>query len=90
MSNKSVLKRQRQNIKKRKYNKYKKKTIKILIKNIKKDLIEKKIDNIKILKNLSFVFSKLDKLRIKKIIHINKVSRIKSQLSNLVNKYKAH
>ncbi|WGH27185.1 MAG: 30S ribosomal protein S20 [Candidatus Shikimatogenerans bostrichidophilus] len=83
MSNKSVLKRNRQNIKKRKYNKYKIIKLKNLIKNFKKKF---KIYNFnKNNKYLSKIFSFLDKLKIKKIIHINKSSRIKSQLSNLIN-----
>ncbi|WGH25064.1 MAG: 30S ribosomal protein S20 [Candidatus Shikimatogenerans bostrichidophilus] len=86
MASKSSIKRQKQNINKRKYNKYKYNIIKKFIKNFKIKL--NKLDNIKKKKKLSLLFSLLDKN--KKIIHFNKRSRIKSKLSNLINKHMAH
>ncbi|MDH3004292.1 MAG: 30S ribosomal protein S20 [Candidatus Shikimatogenerans sp. JK-2022] len=90
MSSKSVLKRQRNNIKKRKYNKYIYNITKKLIKKFKKNLIINKLDKDIILKDFYLLYSKLDKLKRKKILHLNKISRIKSKLSNLINKYMAH
>ncbi|WGH25243.1 MAG: 30S ribosomal protein S20 [Candidatus Shikimatogenerans bostrichidophilus] len=87
MSSKSVLKRQRKNIKEKRYNRYKYRTAKTFIKKFKKDLIFHKLDKNVLLKKVSILFSMLDKLKKKKILHCNKVSRIKSKLSNLINKY---
>lgn len=89
MSNKSksVLKRQRKNIKNKIYNKYKYKTVKTFIKKFKKDLVINKLEKNIVIKKITLLFSMLDKLKNKKILHLNKVSRIKSKLSNLINKY---
>ncbi|WGH24882.1 MAG: 30S ribosomal protein S20 [Candidatus Shikimatogenerans bostrichidophilus] len=84
MSKISILKRQRNNIKKKKYNKYKINIVKNKIKEFKKNII--KLDNKKINKNKSLLFSILDKLKNKKILTLNKISRIKSILSKLINK----
>ncbi|MDH3004702.1 MAG: 30S ribosomal protein S20 [Candidatus Shikimatogenerans sp. JK-2022] len=86
LKSKSVLKRQRQNIKRRKYNKYKYKTLKTFIKKFKKNLLINKIDKTIIIKDLYFLYSKLDKLKQKNILHLNKVARIKKQLSTLIQK----
>ncbi|MDH3004884.1 MAG: 30S ribosomal protein S20 [Candidatus Shikimatogenerans sp. JK-2022] len=88
---KSVLKRQRQNIKKKIYNKKKYNNIKTYIKEFKKELIENKnLEKKNIFKKLYILYSRLDKFKRKKIIHFKKIYRIKSKLSNLINKYLAH
>ncbi|WGH25802.1 MAG: 30S ribosomal protein S20 [Candidatus Shikimatogenerans bostrichidophilus] len=87
MSSISVLKRKRKNIKKKIYNKYRYKTAKTLIKKFKKLLLINKIDKKEKIQNLYKIYSIIDKLKKKRIIHLNKASRIKSKLSNLLNKY---
>ncbi|WOX79299.1 30S ribosomal protein S20 [Candidatus Shikimatogenerans bostrichidophilus] len=89
MSSKSVLKRQKQNIKNKLYNRYYYKTTIRFIRKLKHYLInnlnnKKKID-IKIY--INHINSMLDKITHKKIIHINKASRIKSKICNIINKY---
>ncbi|MDH3004586.1 MAG: hypothetical protein NHF90_00300 [Candidatus Shikimatogenerans sp. JK-2022] len=84
MSNKSILKRQRQNKKKHQYNKYIYRLIKKIKKKINKSIFIDKLDYIIINKEISLLFSKLDKF--KKKLHLNKISRIKSKFSNLIKK----
>ncbi len=69
---------------KNKINKSKKSMIKTYIKKVKFYILKKKKD--KALFYFRILQSNLDKLYIKKIIHLNKCSRYKSNLLKLINK----
>ncbi len=84
MSIKYYKKKKNKNKYKNKVNKSKKSMIKTYIKKI-KFFIKKKISK-KALFFFRILQSNLDKLYIKKIIHLNKCSRYKSNILKLINK----
>jgi small subunit ribosomal protein S20 len=80
-NHKSALKRVRSSARRRLENKYKHKTCKSLLKALKKNTNKDTTP-----KELSKVFSALDKLAKKNIIHKNKSSNLKSKLAISCNK----
>jgi small subunit ribosomal protein S20 len=81
---KSAEKALRQNIRRKQRNLLKKEDYKNAIKEYKKLIAAKKIDEAK--NKLNFVFKKLDKAAKTNVIHKNKASRLKSRLSLLLKK----
>lgn len=81
---KSAKKALRQNIKKRERNLIKKENYKKTIKEYKKLIVNKKIEEAK--QKLNLVYKSLDKAAKTNVIHKNKASRLKSRLSLLLKK----
>jgi small subunit ribosomal protein S20 len=81
---KSAKKALRQNIKRRERNILKKEAYKKAIKEYKKLIVAKKIDEAK--QKLQSVYKLLDKAAKTNTIHKNKASRLKSRLSKLIKK----
>lgn len=84
---KSAKKALRQNIKRRERNLIKKESYKKAIKEYKKLIANKKIDEAK--QKLNLVYKLLDKTAKTNVIHKNKASRLKSRLSLLLKKTQA-
>lgn len=84
---KSAKKALRQNIKRRERNLIKKEKYKKAIKEYKKLIANKKIDEAK--EKLNLVYKLLDKAAKTNVIHKNKASRLKSRLTLLLKKNQA-
>lgn len=82
MITKSAQKANRQNIRRRAVNSERKKNLREILKNYKKLVAAKKIDEAK--KALPGVFKALDKMSKVDVIKPNKASRLKSRLSKLI------
>ena len=80
-NHKSAIKRIRANAAKRLRNRYKAKSTRTLIKTVRGAKSKKEA-----MENLNTVFSMIDKLAKKNIIHKNKAANQKSKLAKLVNK----
>ncbi|MGB0176989.1 MAG: 30S ribosomal protein S20 [Owenweeksia sp.] len=79
-NHKSALKRVRSDEKKRERNRYQHKTTRNAIRDLRKSEDKKEVE-----KKLPEVFSMIDKLAKKNIIHSNKAANLKSSLSRHVN-----
>ncbi|MGB9608788.1 MAG: 30S ribosomal protein S20 [Minisyncoccia bacterium] len=84
---KSAQKALRQNIKRRKRNLAKKEAYKKAIKEYKKLIANKSLEEAR--KQLSIIFKLLDKTAKTNVVHKNKASRLKSRLSKLLEKAKS-